>query len=210
MILHKFLLGMLMLVIIAVRPVWAEKPTYAMDVQEHLNRKTSTSTCKQRVYERRTGKSIWLRHFPGYGNITWSKDHRAVVFETGPSEQERRRHLFDIKLVTWEAGGCVQAFFTRPPVHDDYTENFFWSPDKKHLLFRTGSSGASDRDLGHLYCLNVLTHRVLLVNTATRRVQWAGNRRVKYWPINFAHGSYSSSEPYEYSKPRLWHLPDGF
>jgi hypothetical protein len=64
-------------------PAWADKLTYIMAVQEHYNQKTGTFTCTQRVYEKKTVRTILVRHFPGDGGITWSSDHHTVVFDTG-------------------------------------------------------------------------------------------------------------------------------
>ena len=135
---------------------------------------------------------------------------KAVAFETGILESDRPQHQFDIKIAVWKAGEAVHNFFTHPVIHADYVEDMFWSPDKKHLLFRTGSSGASTDNVGNFDCLSIRTRRIIAVRGAARRVQWVGNREVKFWPIYFGHGSVSSRWPYESSKPRLWRLPKEF
>lgn len=203
------LLALFALVFAAV-PASAQKPGYTLTATEHFDKKTSTSTSTQTLREKRTGRVVWVQHFPGADYITWSKDRRAFAFETGRLESESFQHPFDIKIVVWRAGGSVQSFFTRPAIHADYVEDMFWSPDKKHLLIRTGSSGESTDDVGNVDCLNIKTHRIVGVQGAARRMQWVGNREVKFWPIYFGHGSVSSRWPYESSKPRLWRLPKGF
>ena len=199
--------------VFAAAPASAQKPTYTMTVTEHFNKKTGTSTYTQTLRNQRTGHVIWVRHFPGAGNITWSKDRRAVVFETGILDSDRPQHQFDIKLAAWQEGEKVQAFFTRPSIHADYVEDMFWSPDNRHLLFRVGGSGEADEDMGRLYCLNVRTQRALSVGLLVGQMQWVGSGRVKYWPIGFAHGSgngFDGMRTYKSSKSRLWRLPKGF
>ena len=202
-----------------------------MDAQEYVNHKTSTSTFTQRVYDRKIGRTVWVRHFPGYGGITWSSDHRAVVFETGMTLRRlptitmalspllglwdnRSRYnfiLFEaITLVTWIAGHSVERFSPIPFITDDYTEDFYWSPDKSHLLFRTGSSGASTIDIGELWCVNLKTHKALSIDHSVRKIQWTGSRKVKYWVARYAHGSDGDIGPYISSKPRVWYLPNRF
>lgn len=197
-------------VVFAAAPASAQKPAYMLTATEHFNKKTGNSTFTQTLRNRRTGQVIWVRHFPGTDGITWSKNRKAVVFETGILDSDRPRHKFDIKLAIWQEGKKVQAFFTRPPIHADYVEDMFWSPDNKYILIRTGNSGASTDNVGNFDCLSIRTHRVIAVRGAARRVQWMGNREVRFWPIYFGHGSVSNRWPYESSKPRVWRLPKDF
>ena len=69
-------------VICAATPATAQKPTYTLTATEHFNKKTGKSIFTQSLRNRRMGRIIWVRHFPGAGNVTWSKDRKAVVFET--------------------------------------------------------------------------------------------------------------------------------
>ncbi len=200
-------------VVFAAAPASAQKPIYALTATEHTDKKTGISTSTQTLHNRRTGRVIWVRHFPSADKITWSKDRRAVVFETSILDSDRPRHKFDIKLAIWQEGKKVQAFFTRPPIHADYVEDMFWSPDTNYLLVRVGGSGEADINMGHLYCLNVRTHQALAVGLLIGQMQWAGSKCVKYWPIGFAHGSdngFDGMRTYKSSKPRLWRLPKGF
>lgn len=161
-------------------PASAQKPTYTLTATEHDNPKPYTSISTQTLREKRTGRIVWVRHFPGEDAITWSKDRRAVAFQTGTAKLEIPRHQYDIKLVVWKADKPVQSFFSQPFIHADYVEDMFWSPDNKHLLVRTGNSGASTDNVGKFDCLNIRTHRVVVVQGAARRVQWVGNREVKF------------------------------
>ena len=229
--LYRLLFSILVFDLFAYCAAWADKPTYLMDAQEYVNHKTSTSTFTQRVYDRKIGRTVWVRHFPGYGGITWSSDHRAVVFETGMTPAEAPNHhngtitvigtmgqqikvqLYPfraITLVTWIAGHSVERFSPIPFITDDYTEDFYWSPDKSHLLFRTGSSGASTIDIGELWCVNLKTHKALSIDHSVRKIQWIGSRKVKYWIARYAHGSDGDIGPYISSKPRVWYLPNRF
>ena len=196
--------------LVCAAPASAQKPAYTLTATEHTDKKTGTSTYTQTLRKKRTGRIIWVRHFPGAGNVTWSKDGKAVAFETGILDSDRPQHQFDIKLAIWQEGEKVQAFFTRPSIHADYVEDMFWSPDNQYLLIRTGNSGASTDNVGNVDCLSVRTHRIVPVRGAARRVQWVWNSEVRFWPIYFGHGSVSSRWPYESSKPRLWRLPKGF
>ncbi len=194
--------------VFAAAPASARKPTYTLTVTEDTNKKTGDFTSTQTLSEKRTGRVIWVRHFPSADHITWSKNRRAVAFETVPTKSERPQHQFDIKLVVWKTGFLVQSFFPQPFIHADYVENMLWSPDTKHLLMRVGSSGASDIDRGCYYCLNADTKRVVGVGSGSLRVQWLGNKQIMYWPIGESNGRAGSF--YESSKPRLWRVPKGF
>ncbi len=205
--------------VFAVAPASAQKPRYTLTVTEHTN-KTSPSTSTQTLRNKHTGKVIWIRHFDGGDIITWSKDSKAVAFEVGRTKEERPKHQYDIKLVVWKAGGSVQSFFPHPFIQEDYVEDMFWSPDKKHLLFRTGGSGAAQTNIGRLWCLNVRTHHVVSVNEGVRSIRWVGSHRVEYRRVFFAPSHdfdpdthsvvHYELAPYESSKPRVWRLPKGF
>jgi len=216
------LLLALIVFIFAAAPAYAQKPRYILTVTG--NPDSGTSIFTQTLREKRTGRIIWVRHFPDARNVTWSKDHRAVAFQTGGStQQDSVRFKTAFRFVIWKAGERVVSFFTWPamlPLRDDYTEDFFWSPDKKHLLFRTGVSGDADIGQGSLWCLNVATHHVILIDDSVRRVRWTGPRRVKYRLLYIAPGHYLDPETrhevhygasaYESSKSRLWRVPKGF
>ena len=150
-------------IFVACQPL-AARPTYAL-------RKTGNIV---EVYERHTRKTVWRRFFlGGCSDVQWSKDHRTVVFETSGFPQTKPEHrYFGFSLVAWQAGGRVKLLFHQECEQFDYVEDFYWSPDNKFMMFRTGSSGASDIDEGVLWCLNLSTGKADFVSGEVAGPDW--------------------------------------
>ena len=189
----------LTIVVCAAAPASAQKPRYTLVVTEHTDKKTGTFTSTQTLRNRRTGRIIWVRHFSEIDNITWSSDHRAVMFRIYTTPQERARHPFGIKLVTWVADGSIQTFFPYPEV-----------PDDKYVLLKTGSSGDNDMGHGGLTCVSIRTRRSLSVAPEVRRVKWVQDHRIQYWEVYLFHGSGGFLSEEERPNPRFWQVPKGF
>jgi len=102
-------------------------------VTEHSNKKTGASTSTQTLHEKRTGRVVWVRHFPSAEHITWFKDYRAVVFESaGFSTSKLSRSRYQFAVAIWKEGKSLTSFFVQPklrPIIDDYIEDFVWSPN---------------------------------------------------------------------------------
>lgn len=196
---------------VATSPASAQEPAYTIVVVQSANQTTRQLVATQTARDTRTDKVIWVRHFPGTGEICWSEDHKAAAFEVGLLNSERPQHEDFLKLVTWIAGEQPQSFFTKPEIKDYYTENMLWSFDKKYLLIRTGSGGDNYFGLGALWCLSTATHRVIAVASPVETMKWSGAHQIEYKMIHAfqppkADYVHVTKDPTR----RHWQVPEGF
>ena len=151
-----------------------------------------------RLYNRVTHRAVWRRKLSGYGAIGWSEDRRAfaVRVEFLPSSREA--------ILVWREGRRPRLL----PLRADYLKNydyefgkFVWNRSHSKVLFRAGSSGAFDGDLGSLLCIDISKRKLYEASVnPVRKMVWTQRNTVHYWTGSFATGKISK-------KPKIWRCP---
>jgi hypothetical protein len=161
----------------ALIPAWAAD-TYA--VQQHPLGPDRTLI---RVYNSRTGKTIWTRQTRDPRLIRWSADRTALaVLDERLGEDGQEPDWYD--LLVWRSGERVRTIRFLPPFRRfELVRALTWSPDKKRLLLLGPySQGDADQGFNALWCVRLQDDRTQLVSDAVvTRADWIGTARVRYW-----------------------------
>lgn len=126
---------------------------------------------------------MWERRFVNVHRlVAWSSDHRAiaVMVQDDPKWIEHNGNNFS-KLLVWQEGHPPSLL----PLHNLYQDwdgvlNLWWSPDKKHLLFRAYYSGGADSNAGQLLCYDLRAQRFSPGPTFVRWARWVNSHRIRY------------------------------
>lgn len=135
---------------------FASPPPYA------LSKRVGQKQTVLRVYNRRTGRTVWKRAFRD-AYTTWSKDHRALAIYTSSGQLIHFTHTsstppdYHYSVGIWREGEKVRLYSHQPYCTDDYIEYFLWSPNDRFVLIMTGGSGEVDIGAGQLWCINAKT-----------------------------------------------------
>lgn len=139
-----------------------------------------------RVYNRRTGKTVWTRATREIEAVQWSPDHRALaVVDSWPGTlagdpSSSTRHW---RLVAWRERQPVRIFQSLPAVEDTEYLELIWSPDdQRWLLLMASGMGDADMRRFDLWCLRLRDGGLERVTeSAVSRAEWVGAQRVRYW-----------------------------
>ena len=147
-----------------------------------------------RLYDQTSGRTIWTRKVYNHSYIGWSRDRQGLCVGVTTVDNEP-------SILVWHVDRPVEIV----SYDDDYMlEGIVWSPDSKHVLFRTGFSGACDMDEGTLRCLNVRNCEISTLNLKLEihRMLWADSHKVLYW-----RGCVSDGKVDEDKNPSIWRVP---
>lgn len=129
-----------------------------------------------RVYNSKTGRTIWTRSWPEDVAVKWSADRRSIAILDRSSG-----------LTTWRDGGRVQRMRVRPAKNGpgeppEYREAMDWSPDNQRLILIIPSSqGEMTMRLGRLVVIRPAkrTTQEIEVNSVLW-AEWLDARRIRY------------------------------
>jgi len=162
-----------------------------------------------RLINERTGELVWKRTVVEVNRVGWAQDRKALglaIFAPGSNVNFQLLIWRENKPVRLIAGGLRHHGWGFEGYENDGVLDFAWSPDDRRVLFRPWGSGGKDLNVGSLYCLDVNNWRLSWLPKGVRRMQWQGNRRVKYRVMK----SWSRGNTYgevEDARPRFWNLP---
>jgi hypothetical protein len=137
---------------------------------------------KIRILRRSSGRVLFSRRLRrGYVQLQWSNNSRSLaIFNIQGETPDVNR------LLVWSRGkrsldliGNVtgNGFLAGEPLF-----SMLWSPDNRWLLLHIpGAQGNYDFHNGALWCVNVGSRSVRLVNSSATRAKWTGSRSVSYW-----------------------------
>ena len=170
---------------------WAKNSLYVLTVRvlkdEHHNDKKHVE-----LRNTRTQRVVWARKVYNFKQAHWSRDRRAVAIESISS------------VLVWREGYRLRHFLV--PSGRDYLMGCLWSPDKRHLLVRCGSSGSSDSDMGSLFCLRLgsgSAYKYFPISGGVFDMKWRGKRTVEYEALDFK--KYEQGEII--AKSYVWRIP---
>lgn len=178
--------------LVSIQSAHAKQSHYVLEVMG-----ANSPSVRIRLKNKTSGRTIWTRTVGDYRGAHWSGDHRAFAVETS-----------NIMLV-WRAGHRLltvaypggHALDTGPGY--DYSMGYRWSPDKKHLLARFGSSGDIDVNSGYFYCLKLGEHYYNWIKPPANQVwkmRWRDNHTVLSWYFDVLNQEAVKT-------PRVWHVP---
>lgn len=180
---------------IAATPVKARPAPYALAEQKVSDHKESDQQTDIRVYNRKTGQTIWKSRLAGPGIATWTPDHRAVAIVDDSNPR---------RLLLWVEGKKVRIF-TRLLVParqiraltksrtamglvggdllaGDAFQQATLSPDKKRLLI-CSSENETGLAWGELWCLTLASHRWQQVYPEVSEAHWLGPRLARFTKV---------------------------
>jgi hypothetical protein len=145
-----------------------------------------------RVYNRRTGKTVWTRTTREIETVRWSPDHRALaVVDSWPGtvNGDPTTGITHWRLVAWREGQPVRVLRSLPDVEGAEYLELSWSPDNQRwLLLIARGMGNADMRWFELWCLRLRDGRMeRMTENAVSRVQWVGPRRIRYWTTGSAY-----------------------
>ncbi|MFN3652414.1 MAG: hypothetical protein ACK47B_22795 [Armatimonadota bacterium] len=122
-------------------------------------RKISDAETRLRLYNRRTGRTVWTRTIAQVEQIAWSKDGTALAVVDDRAGVWNRSGYF--RLIYWRVGERVQVRDDlRPLERFEGLIDLEWSPDNRRLLLLGGlSMGALMVGTGDLWCFDTRADR---------------------------------------------------
>ena len=156
-----------------------------------------------RLYNARTKHTVWKRKFAFActSNEQWSRDRRALAMAV-----DRGRRSSDA-ILFWRAGHKIWLCPRKRngENNDDYEfGKFVWSKHKSRVLFRGGSSGSADIDVGRLYCADLRKRKLLYIDTNVHKMEWVSKNTVRYVCEYISSGSKGIVRSYQV---KTWHCP---
>ena len=123
-----------------------------------------------RVYHIRSKKTLWRGRMEYHQNPQWFSEGQVLILDVSGG------------LLVCSLRRPGRIFHLHTPFNDDYIfGKHALSPDQKFLLFRGGSSGSADVDVGTLYCLDMTNGKIQKIAYDVARMRWIGSRRAHYW-----------------------------
>lgn len=125
----------------------------------------------------RTRRVVWARKVYNLKRAHWSHDQRAVAVESISS------------VLVWREGYKLRHFLV--PTGRDYLMGCAWSPDKRRLLVRCGSSGSSmvgGTGAGSLFCLTLGPknhYKFSSIAGGVLEMKWRDHRTVLYEALDY-------------------------
>jgi len=188
--------------------------TFASPSPYALSKRVGEKQTVLRVYNRKTGRTIWERAFLD-AYTTWPKDHRALAIYTSSGQIIHFAHTsstppdYHYSVGIWREGERVCLYSRQPYCTDDYIECFLWSPDDRFVLMMTGGSGEVDIGAGQLWCINAKTGAGRFIcdmaaNSNTGKgPKWHGSSEIFYHKMKpqGAHDWLASRMQYRYQCP---------
>lgn len=94
-----------------------------------------------------------------------------------------------LEVLIWCEGNAPKTISYKLPKDCESDIDYIWdivpSPDSTSVLFRGGSSGAGDVNLGILLCLNLRTHRCHALADSVRKAVWVSPKRIRITEVEF-------------------------
>jgi hypothetical protein len=168
---------------------WARNSPYVLDVRV-LKDKHGNDKKHVQLRNARTQRVVWAREVYYLQKAHWSGDRRAVAVESISS------------VLVWREGYKLRHFLV--PGGRDYLMGCVWSPDKRHLLVRCGSSGSSDSNMGSLFCLRLgagSSYKYFPISGGVFDMRWRGNRTVLYDAMDY------NTKGEGFGKSYVWRIP---
>ena len=166
------------------------------------------------LFEHGTGRRVWTRPYilvgtcPDNGEFFWARDRRAVAFAIGVDRRNKPASSYEgFHIAVWRAEKRIHVIAHQPMTSSDYVEEMSWSSDARLLLIRTGGSGESLADMGHLYCFDVISQKIYFLGLAVGKPSWAGLRTVKFWRPVFLSDVERGPGMVQAQQASFWHLP---
>lgn len=132
-----------------------------------------------RIYNRKTGRTVWRRKCYGAYSSSWSADHRAFAIAIGNLKGYPNYYNGQFRLLYWRAGESVRLV-RHPELFKDFDEigtDITWSPDNRRFAFRAGGMATP---YGTLCCVDAKTGRFFFGPASVETYHWLGARRLRY------------------------------
>lgn len=171
---------------------WAQASRYVLDVRAIKGDEFKIVTLR----DKKLNHIVWTRK--AYNpQVTWSRDHRAVAVEgTG-------------NILVWREGHKLRDFGlpAQRGSSEDYSMGCAWSPDKRRLLVRAGSSGSSmvgDNGAGSLFCFKLGSgnrYSYTFVAGDVTHMKWRDNRTILYEALDYNANMEATAKNYVWRAP---------
>jgi prepilin-type N-terminal cleavage/methylation domain-containing protein len=198
---------------VAARASEAAPPFYALQ-----QTKESDDLFNLRLYDKKTGQTIWTRKCFGAYSPRWSFDHRSFAIVIGHIYGQNTlingQNIF-MRLLYWREGHDVQLV-KYPNLFIDFDDviNLRWSPDGRRFAFIGGSTvfEAGGPYWGSLGCVNAVNGYFYFGPLSVGRYCWIDSQRIRYIARNYTPKTYRDPKTHQevfdlighWERPRYW------